>query len=101
MQGFRNYNLEMMQREQLVDMMPSQYGKSISPPLSPNSGKLKPPPEKNHQLINLQRRQTNEFPTKRPSKHMLQHHVMSFNLLCYVSLSRQVKEDFPHVLMTF
>lgn len=40
MQGFRNYNIEMMQREQLVDMMPSHYGKSISPPLSPNSGKL-------------------------------------------------------------
>lgn len=39
MQGFRNYNLEVMQREQLVDLMPSQYGKSISPPLSPNSGK--------------------------------------------------------------
>lgn len=40
MQGFRNYNIDMMQREQLVDMMPSQYGKSISPPLSPNSGKF-------------------------------------------------------------
>ena len=42
MQGFRNYNLEAMQREQLhvVDLMPPQYGKS-TPPLSPNSGKFK------------------------------------------------------------
>lgn len=40
MQGFRNYNLEVMQREQLVDLMPSQYGKSLSPPMSPNSGKF-------------------------------------------------------------
>lgn len=41
MQGFRNYSLEAMQREQLhvVDLMPPQYGKS-TPPLSPNSGKL-------------------------------------------------------------
>lgn len=41
MQGFRNYNLEAMQREQLhvVDLMPPQYGKS-TPPLSPNSGKF-------------------------------------------------------------
>jgi len=38
MQGFRNYNIEAMQREQLhMDLMPQQYGKS--PPLSPNSGK--------------------------------------------------------------
>lgn len=43
MQGFRNYNIEAMQREQLhvVDLMPPQYGKS--PPMSPDSGKLKLP----------------------------------------------------------
>lgn len=41
MQGFRNYNLEAMQREQLhvVDLMPPHYGKS-TPPMSPNSGKF-------------------------------------------------------------
>ena len=41
MQGFRNYNIETMQREHCMDLMPQSYGKSISPPLSPNSGKLK------------------------------------------------------------
>jgi hypothetical protein len=41
MQGFRNYNIEAMQREQLhVVDFPPQYGKS-TPPLSPNSGKLR------------------------------------------------------------
>lgn len=42
MQGFRNYNIEAMQRDQLhvVDLMPPQYGKS-TPPMSPDSGKLK------------------------------------------------------------
>lgn len=42
MQGFRNYNIEQMQRDQMhvVDMMPPQYGKS-TPPQSPNSGKFK------------------------------------------------------------
>jgi hypothetical protein len=39
MQGFRNYNLETMQREHCLDLMAPSYGKSISPPLSPNSGK--------------------------------------------------------------
>ncbi|CRK96830.1 CLUMA_CG009906, isoform A [Clunio marinus] len=38
MQGFRNYNLDAMQREQLhvVDLLPPQYGKT-TPPMSPNS----------------------------------------------------------------
>lgn len=41
MQGFRNYNIDAMQRDQLhvVDLMPPQYGKS-TPPMSPNSGKF-------------------------------------------------------------
>lgn len=40
MQGFRNYSVEAMQREQLhvVDLMPPRYGKS-TPPQSPQSGK--------------------------------------------------------------
>lgn len=39
MQGFRNYSLEAMQREQLhVVDFPNQYGKA-TPPQSPNSGK--------------------------------------------------------------
>ena len=41
MQGFRNYNLEALQRDQqqiVVDLMPPQYNKSTPPP-SPNSGK--------------------------------------------------------------
>ena len=39
MQGFRNYSIEAMQREQLhVVDFPNQYGKA-TPPQSPNSGK--------------------------------------------------------------
>lgn len=40
MQGFRNYNFEAQQRGQqhsiVVDIIPSQYTKSTTPPLSPN-----------------------------------------------------------------
>lgn len=40
MQGFRNYSIEAMQREQLhVVDFPQQYGKQ-TPPQSPNSGKF-------------------------------------------------------------
>lgn len=41
MQGFRNYSIEAIQRDQLhVVDFPPQYGKS-TPPQSPQSGKLK------------------------------------------------------------
>lgn len=40
MQGFRNYNFETQQRGQqhsiVVDIIPSQYTKTTTPPLSPN-----------------------------------------------------------------
>lgn len=40
MQGFRNYNFEAQQRGQqhsiVVDIIPSQYTKTTTPPLSPN-----------------------------------------------------------------
>lgn len=64
MQGFRNYSLEAMQREQLhcVDLMPPQYGKS-TPPLSPNSGEFPPTGsdrKKTRNCVNLSLRDDND-----------------------------------------
>lgn len=70
MQGFRNYNLEAMQREQLhvVDLMPPLYGKS-TPPMSPNSGKC---PSANWKVIWTRNRQHSETTNDNlsPKKHV-------------------------------
>lgn len=46
MQGFRNYNFEAQQRGQqhsiVVDIIPSQYTKTTTPPLSPNYKGMQP-----------------------------------------------------------
>lgn len=86
MQGFRNYNIDAMQRDQLhvVDLMPPQYGKS-TPPMSPNSGKF----EMNNQRAEV----TLEERIDQCNKFEINAHLTIINNQLNINLKNQLKID--------